>query len=166
VGDDGDGNRILNSDPVLWTFTDDVNGRRVLDAGCGIRVTVGERRRRGLGASVTIRNSGDASLHGNTGCAQGAAYLMPRSSVQHLGRGITWSNSVNILTVNLLFSTLIFWVAAKLYVLPKLGKLQPRTVLLPMPRLCPMRSGCASLPCLTGSDRRDGFPSIHQQAGA
>jgi hypothetical protein len=164
VSDDGEGNRLLNSDPVLWTSTDDVNGLRVLDAGCGTRATGGERRRRGLGASVTIRNSGDASLHGNTGCAQGAAYLMPRSSVLHLGRGITWSNSVNILTVNLLVSTLIFWVAAKLYVLPKLGKLQPRTVLLPMPRLCPMRSGCASLPCLTGSDRRDGIPSIHQQA--
>jgi hypothetical protein len=32
---------------------------------------------------------------------------------------------VNILTVIFLFSTLIFWVAAKIYVLPKLGKLQP-----------------------------------------
>ena len=27
---------------------------------------------------------------------------------------------MNILTVNLLFSTLVFWVAAKLYVLPRL----------------------------------------------
>jgi SAM-dependent methyltransferase len=35
VGDDGDGNRILNSDPVLWAFAGDVNGRTVLDAGCG-----------------------------------------------------------------------------------------------------------------------------------
>ncbi len=35
VGDDGDGNRILNSDPVLWTFAGDVNGLTVLDAGCG-----------------------------------------------------------------------------------------------------------------------------------
>ena len=35
VGDDGDGNRILNSDPVLWTFAGDVSGRTVLDAGCG-----------------------------------------------------------------------------------------------------------------------------------
>lgn len=54
MSDDGEGNRILNSDPVLWTFTDDVNGLRVLDAGCGTRATVGERRRRGLGAVVTI----------------------------------------------------------------------------------------------------------------
>jgi hypothetical protein len=36
VGDDGDGNRLLNSDPVLWAFAGDVSGLRVLDAGCGI----------------------------------------------------------------------------------------------------------------------------------
>lgn len=35
VGDDGDHNRILNSDPVLWEFAGDVSGRAVLDAGCG-----------------------------------------------------------------------------------------------------------------------------------
>jgi len=35
VGDEGDGNRILNSDPVLWAFAGDVHGRTVLDAGCG-----------------------------------------------------------------------------------------------------------------------------------
>jgi hypothetical protein len=32
---------------------------------------------------------------------------------------------MNILTVNLLFSTLIFWIAARLYVLPKLDVLRP-----------------------------------------
>ena len=35
VGDEGDANRRLNSDPVLWTFLGDVAGRCVLDAGCG-----------------------------------------------------------------------------------------------------------------------------------
>ena len=35
VGADGDRNRFLNSDPVLWTFAGDVAGRKVLDAGCG-----------------------------------------------------------------------------------------------------------------------------------
>ena len=35
VGDDGDGNRRLNSDPVLWAFAGDVSGLTVLDAGCG-----------------------------------------------------------------------------------------------------------------------------------
>jgi SAM-dependent methyltransferase len=35
VGDEGDENRRLNSDPVLWKFAGDVRGRRVLDAGCG-----------------------------------------------------------------------------------------------------------------------------------
>ncbi|HBC85907.1 MAG TPA: methyltransferase type 11 [Lentisphaeria bacterium] len=35
VGNEGDSNRILNSDPVLWSFAGDVNGLAVLDAGCG-----------------------------------------------------------------------------------------------------------------------------------
>ena len=35
VGEDGDANRILNSDPVLWQFAGDVKGLTVLDAGCG-----------------------------------------------------------------------------------------------------------------------------------
>jgi hypothetical protein len=39
---------------------------------------------------------------------------------------------MNILTVNLLFSTLVFWIAARLYLLPKLDELEPRTVLLPI----------------------------------
>jgi hypothetical protein len=39
---------------------------------------------------------------------------------------------LNILTANLLFSTLIFWVAARIYVLPKLPVLAPRAVLVPI----------------------------------
>jgi hypothetical protein len=39
---------------------------------------------------------------------------------------------VSILTVNLLFSTLIFWIAARLYLLPRLHELEPRSVLLPI----------------------------------
>ena len=35
VGRDGDANRRLNSDPVLWSFAGDVQGLKVLDAGCG-----------------------------------------------------------------------------------------------------------------------------------
>ena len=35
VGDEGDTNRPLNSDPVLWAFACDVRGLEVLDAGCG-----------------------------------------------------------------------------------------------------------------------------------
>ncbi|MGB2598268.1 MAG: hypothetical protein WBC87_25510, partial [Pseudolabrys sp.] len=38
----------------------------------------------------------------------------------------------NILTVNLAFSTLVFWVAARLYVLPMLQDYEPRTILLPI----------------------------------
>lgn len=35
VGTEGDRNRLLNSDPVLWAFAGDVAGLHVLDAGCG-----------------------------------------------------------------------------------------------------------------------------------
>jgi 2-polyprenyl-3-methyl-5-hydroxy-6-metoxy-1,4-benzoquinol methylase len=35
VGDKGDSNRFLNSDPVLWKLVGVVKGLTVLDAGCG-----------------------------------------------------------------------------------------------------------------------------------
>jgi hypothetical protein len=40
--------------------------------------------------------------------------------------------AMNILTINLAFSTLVFWVAARLYVLPKLQDYEARTILLPI----------------------------------
>lgn len=39
---------------------------------------------------------------------------------------------MNVLTVNLLFSTFVFWIAARLYLLPRLNELSPRSVLLPI----------------------------------
>jgi hypothetical protein len=39
---------------------------------------------------------------------------------------------MSILTVNLLLSTLTFWIAARIYVLPKLRELKPRTIVLPI----------------------------------
>lgn len=39
---------------------------------------------------------------------------------------------MNILTVNLLFSTLVFWIAARIYVLPKLDNLKPQTIMPPI----------------------------------
>jgi hypothetical protein len=39
---------------------------------------------------------------------------------------------MNILTANLLFSTFVFWIAAKLYLLPRLRDLKPRTVMIPI----------------------------------
>jgi hypothetical protein len=39
---------------------------------------------------------------------------------------------MNILAVNLLFSTLVFWIAARIYVLPRLAELRPQTILLPI----------------------------------
>ena len=39
---------------------------------------------------------------------------------------------MNILTVNLLLSTLIFWMGARLYLFPRLPEFKPRTILLPI----------------------------------
>jgi hypothetical protein len=39
---------------------------------------------------------------------------------------------MNILTANLLLSTLVFWVAVRMYLLPRLHELRPQTVLLPI----------------------------------
>lgn len=39
---------------------------------------------------------------------------------------------MNILTINLVMSTFVFWVAARLYLLPRLEECEPRTVLLPI----------------------------------
>jgi hypothetical protein len=39
---------------------------------------------------------------------------------------------MNILTVNLLFSTLVFGIAAKLYLMPKLPALEPSSVVIPI----------------------------------
>jgi hypothetical protein len=39
---------------------------------------------------------------------------------------------MSILTVNLLLSTLIFWIAARIYLLPKLHEIHPQTILLPV----------------------------------
>jgi ubiquinone/menaquinone biosynthesis C-methylase UbiE len=51
VGREGDTNRILNSDPVLWVFAGDVRGRKVLDVGCGTAYLSKQATDRG--ASVT-----------------------------------------------------------------------------------------------------------------
>jgi len=39
---------------------------------------------------------------------------------------------MNVLTVNLLLSTLVFWCAARIYVVPRLPELAPQTVLVPI----------------------------------
>jgi hypothetical protein len=39
---------------------------------------------------------------------------------------------MNLLTVNLVLSTLVFWAAARIYVLPSLPRLRPQSVLLPI----------------------------------
>jgi hypothetical protein len=46
---------------------------------------------------------------------------------------------MNLLTVNLVLSTIIFWIAAKLYLLPKLDRLEASTIVLPILLLHSMR---------------------------
>ena len=47
---------------------------------------------------------------------------------------------MNILTVNLVFSAFVFWVAARIYVFPKLADLKPQTLLLPILLLHALRT--------------------------
>lgn len=46
---------------------------------------------------------------------------------------------MNILTVNLLFSTLVFGIGAKIYILPRLPEVNPRRILIPILLLHSMR---------------------------
>jgi hypothetical protein len=39
---------------------------------------------------------------------------------------------MNVLTVNLIASTLIFWIAARIYLFPRLAELSPQAVLVPI----------------------------------
>src|SRR6266540_3675997 len=48
------------------------------------------------------------------------------------GRGQRRETQMNILTVNLVLSTIVFAIAAKLYLIPELARLEPRTVVLPI----------------------------------
>jgi hypothetical protein len=39
---------------------------------------------------------------------------------------------MNILTINLVLSTFVFWIAARIYLLPRLHEIKPQTILLPI----------------------------------
>ena len=62
-----------------------------------------------------------------------------------------------ILTINLIFSTFVFWVAAKLYVLPKLQHYEARTILLPILLLHSLRH--LGLMFLTSGATYEGIPA-------
>lgn len=66
---------------------------------------------------------------------------------------------MNILTVNVALNTLVFWIAARLYLLPRLEQLRPRAVLLPILLLHAMRHlGLMFLaPGATGPSMPPGF---------
>ena len=70
VGEEGDSNRILNSDPVLWAFAGDVSVLNVLDAGCGTGYLSRKLREKGANVigidfsekMITIARSKDPDL--------------------------------------------------------------------------------------------------------
>ena len=64
---------------------------------------------------------------------------------------------MNILTVNLVCSTLVFWIAARIYLLPKLAGIEARTVLLPILLLHAFRH--LGLMFLAPGATYDGIPS-------
>jgi hypothetical protein len=68
---------------------------------------------------------------------------------------------MNILTINLIFSTFVFWVAAKLYVLPKLQNYEARTLLLPILLLHSLRH--LGLMFLTSGATYRGISSLIRQ---
>jgi hypothetical protein len=47
---------------------------------------------------------------------------------------------MNILTVNLVFSTFVFWIAARIYLIPKLRQVEPSAVVLPILLLHALRN--------------------------
>jgi len=47
---------------------------------------------------------------------------------------------MNILTVNLVFSTFVFWIAARIYLIPKLHQVEPSAVVLPILLLHALRN--------------------------
>ena len=71
---------------------------------------------------------------------------------------------MNILTVNLLLSTLVFWIAARLYLLPKLGELEPRAVLVPILLLHSLRH--LGLMFLAPGATNSGIPQVFAQPAA
>src|SRR4029453_9396676 len=61
-------------------------------------------------------------------CSQGSRRSSHTAAAERPARSL----SISILTVNLVLSTLVFWIAARIYVLPRLKELTPRTILLPI----------------------------------
>src|SRR6266851_1868420 len=71
---------------------------------------------------------------------------------------------MNILTVNLLLSTLVFGIAAKIYILPKLHRLPVRTILLPILLLHSRRHLCRNAAAVRLSGRL--WRSVGRRVGA
>ena len=59
--------------------------------------------------------------------------LSPKRNWTAVGLGAeSMIRKARLLTVSLVFSTLVFWIAARLYIFPKLDQLEPRAILLPI----------------------------------
>src|SRR5262245_2463884 len=71
---------------------------------------------------------------------------------------------MNVLTVNLLFTTFVFWIAARLYVLPKVKQSKPATVMLPILLLHGLRN--LGLMFLTPGGVHAGMPAAFARPAA
>ena len=69
-----------------------------------------------------------------------------------------------MLPVNLVFCTLVFWIAARLYLLPRLPQLEPRAVLLPILLLHSLRN--LGLMFVAPGATNSGMPAAFAQPAA
>src|SRR5581483_7911135 len=84
------------------------------------------------GESTCEQRGGFPDAHSQQRIGETRANKAARDYGNGKGKGKGEGNAMNILTVNLVFSTLVFWVAARIYILPKLEQVEHRAVLLPI----------------------------------
>ncbi|WP_299392074.1 class I SAM-dependent methyltransferase [Pelagibius sp.] len=86
VGDDGDLNRRLNSDPVLWRFLGSIGGLDVLDAGCGTGYLARQLARKGARVTGVDLSGEMIALARRLASAQGLGMTLMEDDCAGLSR--------------------------------------------------------------------------------